>query len=182
MALRYQESFSVQVLEDHPQVELRRRIRASAFELLADDIRLLDDVRFRVRFTGTPHRVHVLGWVQTRLQLQCDRCLTPFEYPINARFESIYLPMDRAPTQSHRLTQQEDLITTFFIGDRIDLWGMVHEQILLQVPMKRLCREDCLGLCPECGVNRNAEVCQCKEEVVDPRWAPLIRLRKLVSS
>ncbi|GBC84491.1 hypothetical protein HRbin11_00920 [bacterium HR11] len=177
----YREWFLVQTLEDQPRVELRRRVRPERFEMIADDVRLVAPVRFRVRFSGSPQRVRVVGQVHTQVRLQCDRCLTAFDQVVDVRFDSIYLPLSEAPSHSQRLTQPEDAITTFFEQERIDVWNMIHEQILLQVPFKRLCRADCRGICPTCGANRNVEPCVCTEEFIDPRWKPLVRLRKLLS-
>ncbi|MCS7313109.1 MAG: DUF177 domain-containing protein [Acidobacteria bacterium] len=177
----YREWFLVQTLEGQPQVELRRRVPPERFEMIADDVCLVAPVRFRVRFSGVPQRVRVRGWVRTQVQLQCDRCLVHYDQTIDVRFDSIYLPLSEAPTDSRRLTQPEDAITTFFEQERIDVWVMIHEQILLQVPFKRLCRADCRGICPTCGANRNVETCVCTEELIDPRWEPLARLRRLLS-
>lgn len=177
----YREWFLVQTLEDQPRVELRRRVPPEHFEMVADDVHLIAPVRFRVRFSGSPQRVRVVGQVRTQVQLQCDRCLTDFAQTVDVRFDSIYLPLSEAPSHSQRLTQPEDAITAFFEQERIDVWLMIHEQILLQVPFKRLCRVDCRGICPTCGANRNVETCVCTEEFIDPRWEPLIRLRKLLS-
>jgi len=177
----YREWFLVHTLEDQPHVELRRRVQPERFEMIADDVRLIAPVRFRVRFSGSPHRVRVVGQVRTQVQLQCDRCLTDFDQVVDVRFDSIYLPLSEAPSHSQRLTHPEDAITAFFEQERIDVWNMIHEQILLQIPIKRLCRVDCQGICPACGANRNVESCVCAEEVIDPRWEPLLRLRKLLS-
>jgi uncharacterized protein len=65
----------------------------------------------------------------------------------------------------------------YYDHDQIDLGEMVREQLFLGVPMRRLCREDCKGLCPECGVNRNNERCDCVPKAdVDPRLAELGKL------
>ena len=65
--------------------------------------------------------------------------------------------------------------------DQIDLDEVLREQFYLALPMKPLCREDCAGLCPQCGTNRNTGTCSCETEPEDPRLAPLRRL-KTVSS
>ncbi len=173
----YRERFSVRVLEDLPRVEIRRCVPPERFELLADELRIVEDVRFYICFYGSPQRVAVTGRVQTRLQIPCDRCLEHYELRIDTHFESIYLPITMAPKQSMRITDPADLITAYFANDEIDIWTMIHEQILLQVPMKRLCRPDCGYICFRCGAVVLTERCACEEEPVDPRWAPLRALR-----
>ena len=72
---------------------------------------------------------------------------------------------------------EEDVGVSFYRDDVIDLGDVIREQFYLALPMKPLCREDCKGLCPVCGVNRNREACSCDTTWVDPRMEPLRRLR-----
>ena len=64
----------------------------------------------------------------------------------------------------------------FYEGDGLDLADVLREQIMLELPMQRVCHEDCLGICPVCGQNRNRAACDCHERRPDDRWA---RLRDL---
>jgi uncharacterized protein len=61
-------------------------------------------------------------------------------------------------------------------GDVLDLEPLARDAVLLDLPLAPLCAEDCLGLCPQCGINRNEETCSC-EEPADPRWSALDSLR-----
>jgi uncharacterized protein len=69
--------------------------------------------------------------------------------------------------------QDEDLETSYYRGDQIDLKELLREQFYLALPMKPLCREDCHGLCPQCGTNLNTGTCACTPVWEDPRLAPL---------
>ena len=69
--------------------------------------------------------------------------------------------------------QDEDLSTAFYHDHVLDLGEMLREQFYLALPMRPLCRPDCKGLCPQCGVDRNVEACQCHAEWVDPRLSVL---------
>jgi uncharacterized protein len=71
-----------------------------------------------------------------------------------------------------------DVGVSFYKDDHIDLGETMREQFYLALPMKPLCREDCAGLCPICGINRNREQCQCQAEWVDPRLEPLRKLTR----
>jgi uncharacterized protein len=64
-----------------------------------------------------------------------------------------------------------------FDGKAIDVDEIVKEQILLEVPARTLCREDCKGICPECGIDRNTGECDCTPKEIDPRWAALKSFR-----
>lgn len=70
----------------------------------------------------------------------------------------------------------ENLSVAYYEGDRIDLGEEVRQSIILALPMKPVCREDCLGLCSHCGRNLNKEKCGCKEEEIDERLAKLGKL------
>jgi uncharacterized protein len=68
----------------------------------------------------------------------------------------------------------------YYEGDGLLLEDVLREQILLALPAKILCKEDCKGLCPECGRNRNTDPCDCAATSVDPRWASLQTIRSRV--
>jgi len=70
--------------------------------------------------------------------------------------------------------QKEDLDKEFYDGEVIDLDAIIQHQIILAIPFYPLCREDCKGLCPHCGINKNQETCQCSDkEFIDPRLSGL---------
>ena len=72
----------------------------------------------------------------------------------------------------------EDLEFSLYDGDQIDVAPLVAEQLILALPSRALCREDCKGLCPNCGRNRNAEPCSCHQPQEDPRWEALKEIRE----
>jgi DUF177 domain-containing protein len=127
----------------------------------------------------------VTGKVETRLQLECGRCLDPFEIPVDSAFELRYVPAagNAAPGASlghagrqdevEREVAEDDLTTAFYKDETLDLGELMHEQFVLALPMKPLCSETCKGLCPECGTNRNKATCDCKPVWTDPRLAAL---------
>ncbi len=114
----------------------------------------------KVRLAG--NEVFVNGHVETRAQVECDRCLQPVETPVNTDFAA-------------ELTEAE-MSVSVFDGKAIDVDEIVKEQILLAVPTRMLCREDCKGICPECGADRNKGDCNCTTNDTDPRWAALKKL------
>jgi uncharacterized protein len=72
--------------------------------------------------------------------------------------------------------EEADLDEQLVEGDEVDLTEIIREQILLNLPEQVLCKEDCKGLCPQCGANRNLIDCDCGEDEIDPRWAALKNL------
>ena len=131
-------------------------------------------VKGKVRLSG--NQVFVNGHVDTRAQVECDRCLKPVEIPVNADFTLEYISgSDYESSQVVELTEAEMLVAVFD-GEAIDVDEIVKEQVLLTVPTRGLCREDCKGICPECGTDRNTGECSCVTNDIDPRWAALKNL------
>ena len=116
----------------------------------------------------------------TTLELDCSRCLESFRVPIDATFDVLFLPSvaNTGDGQDDREVGDEDLGVSFYKDDTIDLGEVIREQFFLALPMKPLCREDCQGLCPVCGQNRNREACECQAEWVDPRLEALRAFKK----
>ena len=120
------------------------------------------------------------GRVQTRLRLECGRCLETFEIPVDTPFDLRYVPEAQAGAdEQEREVDEDDLTTAFYKEDAIDLGELMHEQFVLALPMKPLCSDACKGLCPQCGTNLNAATCDCAPQWTDPR---LDALKNLVKS
>jgi uncharacterized protein len=118
------------------------------------------------------------GTARTELELPCSRCLEPFRMAVNAAFDLRYLPASEMATETEREVQDEDLETSYYRDDQIDLNELLREQFYLALPMKPLCQEDCKGLCAECGTNLNTGSCDCAPVWEDPRLAALKGLVK----
>ena len=128
-----------------------------------------------VRRTGAG--VDVTGHFETRVQVECDRCLKPVELPVSADFALEYITGADYESSSAAALSEQELSVSVFDGESIDVDEIVKEQILLAVPARMLCREDCKGICPECGIDLNTGQCNCAAEEVDPRWAALKDLK-----
>ena len=116
----------------------------------------------------------VTGRVQTRLQLECGRCLDAFEIAIDSPLNSATCPKLRPAAEGEdREVTEDDLTTAFYKEDAIDLGALMHEQFVLALPMKPLCSDACKGLCVHCGTNLNKATCDCAPEWSDPRLAVL---------
>ncbi len=128
----------------------------------------------KVRLAG--NEVFVNGHVETQAEVECDRCLQPVAQPVSADFELEYISdTDYESSSVVELTEAE-MAVSVFDGHGIDVDEVVKEQIVLAVPTRMLCRDDCKGICPECGNDRNQGECSCKEKEIDPRWAALKNL------
>jgi uncharacterized protein len=119
----------------------------------------------------------IVGRVQTTLELPCSRCLEPFKSPVDAAFDLRYHPRSQNVGEGEREVEEDDLSTSFYEDETIDLGHLMREQFYLSLPMKPLCGEACNGLCPQCGTNLNRGTCDCRRDWEDPRLAALKALK-----
>jgi len=125
--------------------------------------------------------VHVRGHLDATVQVDCARCLERYDVPLGQELDLFYLPRPAAQPEAEEEEVElsdRDVVVGYYDADRLDLGEAVREQILLGLPLKPLCREDCQGLCPRCGKDRNLGPCGCAPEAEpgDPRLEPLRRL------
>ena len=152
----------------------------------ASAFRLAEPARVIGRIARTDHdeRAFRLSGrvVADHIELACDRCLAPFEIEVRENLDLLYLPQSKnvAPAgEDDRGLGENELSVSFYRDDQIDLSHVAWEQIVLALPMKPLCKPDCKGLCPDCGVNRNVASCSCVRADTDPRWQALSDLLDL---
>jgi DUF177 domain-containing protein len=157
-----------------------RRFEPGAFSLKDEEFRLIAPVDLHVEVRKDAKKVRLVGHVRTILECDCCRCLEPFAVPVDSTFDLLFLPNGDRVTigdGGEQELREDDVGVAYYQDDEIDLGEVMREQFYLVQPMKPLCREDCRGLCPVCGVNRNRETCDCKTDWVDPRMEPLRKLK-----
>lgn len=131
-------------------------------------------VNGKVRLEGA--EVFVNGHIETRAQVECDRCLKQVELPVKSDFDLQYITGAEYETSASAELTEEVMSVSVFDGDTIDVDEIVKEQILLATPTRMLCQENCKGICPVCGTDKNTGDCDCETKDVDPRWAALKNL------
>ncbi|MCH9647500.1 MAG: DUF177 domain-containing protein [Deltaproteobacteria bacterium] len=129
----------------------------------------------RCDFTDPGH--YLSGSLDYRQTLACGRCLGEVEEAISTAVNLLIISRPGKPEEEEQQLDEQDLNVVHLVGEELDTAPIFLEQMQLNVPMKPLCREDCQGLCPHCGENRNKVSCSCESQVVDPRWAALKGLR-----
>lgn len=105
-------------------------------------------------------------------KFECDRCTASFNRTLSTNYKMVYL-LGVEPVES----ESDNIIYLSYETDMIDISNDVRDFSLLSLPMKRLCSEDCKGLCYKCGKNLNEGDCSCIKEETDTRWLPLIELK-----
>ncbi len=140
-----------------------------------DDYRVTAPVQLEATVTRDKDTVSLAGRVSATLELVCGRCLDGYSLDVTVPFDLTYLPASERPKTAAAEVElvEDDIDTAYYDEGRIDLAELVHEQLQLALPMKPLCGEDCRGLCPSCGVNRNTTTCSCETSWTDPRLAGL---------
>lgn len=167
--------FSVSQLLQEPTGAMRRYELDDA-EFIIDETLRMHPVTGRVRLTRTPKGVLADVKVQGNVDFECGRCLTQFEQPIAFDFSEEYFQTVVVNTGLRLPPPDED--DAFLIDEthRLDLGDAMREYALLNLPPAPRCREDCQGLCPECGQNLNDGPCHCEADSTDERFAALNKL------
>jgi uncharacterized protein len=158
----------------------RRRYDEDAGELnarLADagDYRVPDPLHVDVEYYRAGLDLFFQGDLRGGVVARCGRCLEEYPIPVAAPFRVVLTP--RAATGAEPDAADDTTVATYE-GEEIDLAPFVYEEVLLGLPTRPLCREDCEGLCPRCGGNRNVTRCDCRTDIADPRLAVLHELTR----
>ena len=167
--INFREEFAPESIDLDPDMRQSGRLRASGRATLIEENHghksVIQDIR-------------VVGDLATSVETACARCLEPVTRDVKRNYELLYRPRGAdAGRQEISVTQAEAEIG-YYDGEGIDLKDILREQILLWVPMKVVCREDCKGLCPQCGQNLNQGECHCPGAVGDARWDALKGLKE----
>ncbi len=149
-----------------------------------DDYSTISSARGRLEVRRSGSEVRISGHVLGILHLSCDRCLNRFPFQVNTPFFYLLKPpgdfhSDLDP--DHEVSGDEIEVYWYEDGE-IRVEDLFREQILLQVPMRILCKKDCMGLCPGCGADLNKERCQCKEITGHGPFSVLANLKESLSS
>jgi uncharacterized protein len=123
----------------------------------------------RVRAESVHEGVLFTGRVSGRAALTCARCLKPLEDEVSLEVRELYF------VPGHRQDPEEGYELK---GMEADLEPMLRDAVTLALPLNPLCRADCKGLCAGCGADLNTARCTCRNDDMDPRWAPLAALRE----
>jgi uncharacterized protein len=121
--------------------------------------------------------IRLKGNLETSLELPCARCLEPVLYQVDRSFDLLYRPLGTDAGHEELSITDAEAEIGYYQGEALLLEDALREQVLLALPLKIVCREDCQGLCPHCGQNLNESQCACAEQMEDPRWAALKEIR-----
>ncbi len=126
--------------------------------------------------------IRLRGHWEGNFEVPCARCVEPVAMPLKADFDLIFRPIGADAGAPERSISAVDTEIGYYQKDSLLLEDVLREQVLLSLPVRTLCKEDCKGLCPRCGSNRNNQACSCEEGQTDPRWEALGDLRGRMKS
>lgn len=164
----FREEFAPGAIDLGPEVRQRSPLRSEGRADLVEEHhgkhKVVQDIR-------------VKGKLDTRLEVLCARCLEPVVHPIECNFDLLYRPLGIDSGHEELSVTDAEAEIGYYEGGGLLLEDALREQVLLALPLKTLCRDDCKGLCPHCGKNMNEIECGCVDEVEDPRWSALKEIR-----
>jgi|SRR5271168_4550918 len=155
-----------------PEAELNRELSSGPIA----EYCLTQPIAVAISHYRAGTEVFLSGAVAAAARANCARCAEEFTATHDRAFHYVLAPKAIAAEDDKDL-RDEDLEFSLYDGDHIDLASLVREQVLLALTERPLCREDCLGLCPRCGINRNEAACNCRSEPADKRLAVLRTLK-----
>lgn len=135
----------------------------------AEVIRLISPVKGNLSVKKIGPELVIQGEITVKAELECSRCLKSFSNEIKVPVNVMYHPVEELKAEGKYEIKEDELDTGFYAGDELDLLELVKEQVILNAPMKPLCREDCMGICPGCGIDLNVKKCNCNLNEVDSR-------------
>ncbi len=175
---------SVEILEDH-DIDFRE-------EFAPEVIDLGEDVRQRGILRASGHAdlieeqlgrkqklddIHVAGELSASLELACARCLEPVVRDVRRSFDLLYRPRGSDAGHEELSVTDAEADIGYYTAEGVLLEDILREQVLLAVPLKVVCSEECKGLCPRCGQNLNQGACACPEPAANERWSALKDLK-----
>jgi len=138
-------------------------------------------IKMALRAIRIDDMIDVKGHIETLVRLACGRCLKEYETPLKSRFGLTYvhripgIQEDEVPDEVEINAAEMGLV--YFEGEDINLQDGIQEQVIMALPVKTLCRENCKGLCAGCGHDLNEGDCGCNHQPPDSRFAALKNLK-----
>ena len=133
-------------------------------------------VQGKIKLVRTGRGMLAKGTLHTEAEVTCSRCLSPFSCPLTLNIEEEYLPTTDIVSGAVLPLPEEPSWFTIDEYYLLDLTEAIRQYMMLAIPMKPLCREDCAGICLTCGHNLNQGPCGCLPQEADSYWSELVRL------
>jgi uncharacterized protein len=166
--LDFRKEFAPGVIDLGPEVRQRSPLKSAGHADVVEEHHGKHEVVQDIRIKGN---------LDTSLEVACARCLDPVVHKVDRSFDLLYRPLGIDSGHAELSVTDAEAEIGYYEGGGLLLEDTLREQVLLALPLKTLCREDCKGLCPHCGKNMNEIDCGCVDELEDPRWSALKEIR-----
>jgi DUF177 domain-containing protein len=135
-------------------------------------------VKAQVELTKSLNQIFLDVAIEANVDFECDRCAVDYQTVLKTNYKMVYFFGENPDGEA------EDTNVTYLAADadKISIDKDVRDYAILGIPMKKLCREDCKGLCIHCGKNLNEGECGCRENEIDLRWQPLMELKNKLNT
>ncbi len=127
--------------------------------------------------SGSLGEIRIQGDLRVDVEGTCNRCAEAAVYSVNNHFDLVYVPTENSAIGGEDEVDEAGLEVGYYEGNGLQLNDVFREAVLLALPMRLVCNEDCKGICPVCGENKNQTDCGCQPVAADDRWSKLKMLR-----
>lgn len=164
---------AVEELLEHP-VRFNEVFEPGHIDYATGDLTQVAGLNVRGTASLLDKEIHLRGRLGTEIEVICARCLDPIRQAVEREFDLFYHPLEDCPREDELQVPPGEEELGFYRDGALLLEDVAREQVLLTLPMRSICREDCRGLCVQCGCNLNREPCSCPRKEIDPRWEGLL--------
>ena len=161
---------------DEGRNELDFAVTAEGIELADPYFQFPSPIEVDLVVNRSLHTLSVKASVRFDLVGECCRCVGRTEESVRAELEFLIQHLEATPEMLEAMGDDEDVVIVDPGKHELDLTGRIRDAAVLELPMRVYCRDDCRGLCHQCGQNLNDGKCQCVESKMDPRWESLAKL------
>jgi len=164
----------------HEKLSFSSRFEPGVIDLGSENIRQIENLDWSASVERAGAEIRISGKLATTVELPCSRCLEPAPMQVTKPFDLFFRERDESMFDEDEEVElnEADTRTAFFTGTKLAMGDILREQVLLALPMKALCRVDCKGLCPTCGINLNSGSCSCAKEEFSPHMDTLLEIRR----
>jgi uncharacterized protein len=139
--------------------------------------RLTEPLHFSGHATKTEEDVYIEGMLRGEVDADCSRCLEPMKLPLELELNVMFVPKQKLPEGDNGSIEPESNLA-FYVDETIDLLQELRDLLLVNLPIKPICRPDCKGLCALCGKDLNISGCDCPESPTESPFSKLLEVKK----
>lgn len=158
-------------------MDLEGDIGPEQIKLEMPNYRLIKPLHFSGHATKTEEDVYIEGVLRGEVEADCSRCLEPMKLPLDLDLNVMFVPGKKLPEGNNGTIEPESNLA-FYLDDTIDLLQELRDLLLVNLPIKPICRPDCKGLCALCGKNLNIIGCDCLESTTESPFSKLLEVKK----